>query len=97
MGRLLHGLPTVGSQVLRALLRFPSRTAFAWDGGSMTYCATVELIGRMQRVFLGSGIGRGQHVAILTANRAESSCAATAALLCPASITWLHPLASLED
>ncbi len=97
MGTPLHAFPTVGSQTLRALKRHPSRTAFAWNGGSMTYGATAELIGRTQKVLARGGIGRGDRVAILTANRAEAWCAGVAAQLCAASITWLHPLGSLED
>jgi fatty-acyl-CoA synthase len=97
MSAPLYALPTVGTQTLRALLRHPSRTAFAWDGGSIAYGATADLIGRMEKVFVRSGLGRGHRVAILTANRAEAWCAGVAALLCAASITWLHPLASLED
>ncbi len=83
----LTAFPTVGAQTLRALLRYPSRTAFAWDGGALSYRATVELIGRMQQVFAGLGVGPGQRVAILTANRAESWCAGVAAQLSAASIT----------
>jgi fatty-acyl-CoA synthase len=97
MGTPVYALPTVGAQTLRALLRYPSRTAFAWGGGSLTYRAAAELIGRMQKVFLGSGLGRGDCVAILTANRAEAWCSGVAAQLCAASVTWLHPLGSLED
>lgn len=97
MSTLPLAFPTVGLQTLRALLRYPGRTAFAWDGGSMSYRATADLIGRMQRVFVGVGLGRGHRVAILTANRAESWCAGVAAQLCAASTTWLHPLGSLED
>lgn len=97
MGTPLHAFPTTGAQTLRALLRHPSRTAFAWDGGSFTYGATAELIGRMQKVFVRAGLGRGHRVAILTANRAEAWCAGVATQLCAASTTWLHPLGSLED
>jgi len=93
----LYAFPTVGSQTLRALLRHPSRAAFVWDGGSISYRATTELIGRMQKVFINSGLERGHRVAILTANRAEAWCAGVAAQLCAAGITWLHPLGSLDD
>ena len=40
----LHASPTVGEQTLRALARYPSRTAFSWPGGSMTYRAATDLI-----------------------------------------------------
>jgi fatty-acyl-CoA synthase len=97
MSTPLYAFPTVGSQTLRALSRHPSRAAFVWEGGVISYRATTELIGRMQKVFINSRLERGQRVAILTANRAEAWCAGVAAQLCAAGITWLHPLGSLED
>jgi fatty-acyl-CoA synthase len=89
--------PTIGTQTLRALRRYPSRTAFAWDGGSITYRAAVDLIARMQRLFGAAGLSRGHCLAILTANRIEAWCAGVAAQLCAARLTWLHPLGSLDD
>jgi len=97
MSTPLYAFPTVGSQTLRALSRHPSRAALFWDGGSISYRAATEIIGRMQNVFINSGLERGQRVAILTANRAEAWCAGVAAQLCAAGITWLHPLGSLKD
>jgi fatty-acyl-CoA synthase len=97
MSTPLYAFPTVGSQTMRALLRYPSRTAFVWDAGAISYRAAAELIGRMQKVFTNRGLERGRRVAILTANRAEAWCAGVAAQLCAASVTWLHPLGSLED
>ncbi len=38
--------PTIGTQTLRALARYPHRIAFVWDGGTLTYRAAAELIGR---------------------------------------------------
>jgi fatty-acyl-CoA synthase len=35
----LYACPTVGSQTLAALRRYPSRTAFAWEGGTLSYRA----------------------------------------------------------
>jgi fatty-acyl-CoA synthase len=93
----LYAPATVGTQTLRALHRYPERTAFAWDGGKLTGAATLDLLGRMQNVFVSSGLGRGQRVAVLTANRAETWCASLAAQLCAMSVTSLHPLGSLDD
>jgi fatty-acyl-CoA synthase len=93
----LHVFPTVGAQALRALSRHPSRVAFSWPGGSLTYQGATDLIGRMQKVFMQLGLEPGARVAFLTANRAESWCAGIAAQLSRLAITWLHPLGSLED
>ena len=43
----LYDAPTGTSLVFRALRRFPERTAFAWDGGSISYAGTLSLIARM--------------------------------------------------
>jgi fatty-acyl-CoA synthase len=93
----LHDFPTGGTQTLRALRRFPSRIAFAWEGGSLTYGATLDLIARLQQVLVASGLRRGRCVALLAANRADAWCAGVAASLSAAVVTSLHPLASLED
>src|SRR3974390_111277 len=84
-------------QTLRALARYPSRTAFSWPGGSLTYQGATDLIGRMQATFMRLGIKPGSRVAFLPANRADSWCAGVAAQLSRQAITWLHPLGSLED
>jgi len=97
MSSQLHAPATLGTQTLRALRRFPERLALAWDSGSMTYAATDDLIGRMQRALLARGLRRGQRVAVLSANRAETWCAGIAAQLCAMSTTALHPLGSLDD
>jgi fatty-acyl-CoA synthase len=64
--------PTNPTLVLRALARFPGRTAFAWDGGTLSYCGALALIGRMQAVMVAAGLRKGQTVALLGANRAET-------------------------
>ena len=93
----LHAFPTVCGQTLLALARYPSRIAFSWPGGSITYRGAAELIGRMQQVFMRLGLEPGARVAFLTANRADTYCAGAAAQLSRLTITWLHPLGSLED
>ena len=89
--------PTVGAVTLRALRRYPDRTAFSWDGGALSYAGAADLIGRIQRVYAECGLGRGQRVAVLTGNRAESWCAAVAAQASGLALSWLHPLGSLPD
>src|SRR3977135_4670457 len=93
----LYAFPTVCCQALRALARYPSRVAFNWPGGSITYAGATELIGRFQKVFMQLGLEPGARVAFLTANRADTWCAGVAANLSRLSITWLHPLGSLDD
>lgn len=97
MSDSLHAFPTVCGQTLRALARYPDRTAFSWPGGSLTYRGATELIGRIQKVFIQLGLEPGTRVAFLTANRADTWCAGVAAQLSRLAITWLHPLGSLDD
>ena len=97
MSNPLYAFPVVGEQTLRALARYPSRTAFSWPGGSITYRGATDLIARLQRVFVGLGFKPGCCVAFLTANRADTWCAGVAAQLSRLAITWLHPLGSLDD
>ncbi|MGX7741345.1 AMP-binding protein [Rhodopseudomonas parapalustris] len=93
----LNSFPTAGTQTLRALARYPSRTAFAWPGGSLSYRGATDMIGSIQKVFMGLGLPPGTRVALLTANRADTWCAGVAAQLCRFAITWLHPLGSRQD
>ena len=97
MSNPLYTFPTVCGQTLRALARYPSRTAFSWPGGSLTYRGATDLIGRMQAVFMKLGLPPGARVAFLTANRADTWCAGVAAQLSRLALTWLHPLGSLGD
>jgi fatty-acyl-CoA synthase len=97
MGDPLYAFPAVCEQTLRALARYPSRTAFSWPGGSLTYQGATDLIGRIQGVFMQLNFPPGTRVAFLTANRADTWCAGVAAQLSRLPITWLHPLGSLDD
>ncbi|MBR1194956.1 AMP-binding protein [Bradyrhizobium sp. AUGA SZCCT0240] len=97
MANPLHAFPPACTQTLRALARYPSRVAFSWPGGSITYQGATDLIGRIQKVFMQTGLQPGARVAFLTANRADSWCAGVAAQLSQLAITWLHPLGSLDD
>ncbi len=97
MSNPLYAFPAACEQTLRALARYPSRVAFAWPGGSITYQGATELIGRMQQALMSLGLPPGARVAFLTANRADTWCAGVAAQLSRLAITWLHPLGSLED
>ena len=89
--------PTVGATALTALRRHPGRVAFSWDGGELRYGAALELIGRIQGVFAAQGLRRGDRVAILSGNKAESWLSAVAAWASGMVITYLHQLGALAD
>jgi hypothetical protein len=97
MSNPLYAFPTTCEQTLQALARYPSRTAFAWPDGSITYQGTTDLIGRIQNVFTGLGLKPGARVAFLTANHADAWCAGVAVQLSQLAVTWLHPLGSLGN
>ncbi|MDI1264906.1 MAG: AMP-binding protein [bacterium] len=82
---------------LRALARRPDRTAFVWNGGSLSYAGAYDLIGRLQAAMVAAGLKRGQTAAFLSANSAETWCAGIAAQGLGLVVTWLHPLGSLAD
>ena len=93
----LHESATGTTMALRALARFPDRMAFVWDGGSLTYRGALDLIGRLQAAMAAAGMRKGQTVAFLSANSAETWCAGVAALGLGLVATWLHPLGALAD
>ena len=67
MSNPLYAFPAVCEQTLRALARYPERTAFSWPGGSITYRGATDMIGRIQSVFMQLGFAPGTRVAFLTA------------------------------
>ncbi|MEV0081819.1 AMP-binding protein [Saccharopolyspora sp. NPDC050642] len=97
MSDLVHSEPTVGSFIFRSLRRYPDRTAFSWNGRTMSYAAALELIGRLQAVFSARGLGRGNTIAMLAGNRAEAWCAKVAAQASGIGVTDLHPFGAAPD
>jgi fatty-acyl-CoA synthase len=89
--------PTASGLAIRALRSRPDFTAFAWDGGTMTAGACLDLIGRFQRALAAEGCRALGRVALLGANRADLWAAHIAAQALRLSVTWLHTLGSLED
>ena len=89
--------PTTVALTLRALRRFPKRTAFVSDGGELSYEATTKLIGGLQAGMAAAGLRHGMRVVLLSGNRAEGWCAGVAAQGLGLSISWLHPMGSLGD
>lgn len=88
--------PTDATLALRALRRFPDRIAFRWDGGEMTYRETEQLIAGMQVELKAMGVGPGNNVAILSANRAEAWCTVIASQALGAAISNLHPMGAAD-
>ena len=98
MSNPLYAFPASCEQTLRALARYPARTAFSWPGGSITYRGATDMIGRMQSRLHATGLCSPAPASrFLTANRADTWCAGVAAQLSRLAITWLHPLGSLDD
>lgn len=93
----LHCGPTDAALALRALARFPDRTAFSWDGGCLSYLEAARLIGGMQAVLMRQGIVAGDCVAVLSSNRAEYWCAVIAAQAIGAAVSNLHPMGPRKD
>ena len=89
--------PTIGGQTLRALARYPDRTAFVWDGHELSYRGATDLIGRIQSIYATEGLARPHRIAFLAGNCGYCWCASVAAHLSGMSITWLHPAGSLDD
>src|SRR5260370_34453099 len=93
----LFAAPTATTMVLRALARFPDRMAFVWDGGSLTYRAASDLIGRLQAAMVAAGPPQGQNAAVLSPNSAEPWCAGVAGSGLGLLTTWLHTLAARHE
>lgn len=93
----LNAALTYGQMAFRALERYPDRIAFKEDRRSLTYKEAAIMIGGMQRVFEQDGLGRGERLLLLSANRGEAWCAGIAAQGLGLTLSYFHPLASLEE
>lgn len=97
MDQSIQMAPTIGTLLLRSVWQYGDRTAFSWEGGSLSYRAMGDLLGRMQAVYASAGLIRSHRVCLLTGNSAFGWCAGMAALCSGMISTPLHPLGSLED
>ena len=88
---------TTGTLILRALRRYPDRTAFVADNGRLTYAAVTDLVGRVQRAIADRGFRRGDRIGVLGGNSAEAWLTGVAVQASGMAVSWLHPLGSLED
>ena len=64
MSNPLYAFPAVCEQTLRALARYPQRTAFSWPGGSLTYPQYAEAVVGILEGGLNGGAERMQHIPI---------------------------------
>jgi fatty-acyl-CoA synthase len=94
---MLRTAPVIGELLLRAYDRHADRTAFAWDGGTISYRGVRDWSARVQAVLAAAGCRRGTRIAFLAGNRWDAWAANSAALSAGMGVTMLHPLASLED
>ncbi|MFJ9893161.1 class I adenylate-forming enzyme family protein [Streptomyces sp. NPDC091280] len=91
------GRATIGDQLRRHALNQPDKNAvvsYTADGERLV-CTYAELDRRANRVahaFLAHGVGRGDRVAVMSRNRAETVVAYYAALKIGASFTGINPM-----
>jgi len=83
--------PTHTAVALHALRRHPDRIAFRPPDTEITYAAALDTIARMQAAMAARGVGRGSTVAVLSANRWETSRSATAATTPIRATCWRSP------
>src|SRR4051794_36167174 len=89
--------PTVGATVLRALRRYPDRTAFSWDGGELLCGAALALTGRIQHVLAAQGLTKGDRIGVLSGTQAQTWCTVAAAWANGMVVPSLPPLGSRHD
>jgi fatty-acyl-CoA synthase len=88
---------TYSDLIVRGLTRERDRVAFVQDDTSTTYAAAADLVGRIGRVLVERGLGRGQGLAVLSPPRPEAWFVMSATSLIGARFSALHPLGSLDD
>lgn len=93
----LRTAPLIGQLLHRAYERHADRTAFVWEGGSLSYRGLRDWSARTQGVLAAAGCRRGTRIAFLAGNRWDVWAANSAALAYGMCVTMLHPLGSLDD
>lgn len=93
----LHQVGTQGSLIVTAIARFGSAQALADDRQTWTYAELGRQIGKAITVLREAGLGRGDGIAILSANRCELIAIEYAALLMGMRYTALHPMAAQDN
>ena len=88
---------TYGALIRRAVSAHPERTAFRTAAGAISYRGLGERISQFAQALSAAGVTRGDAVAILSPNRAESFMVTVACALMGVRYTPLHPLGSSAD
>lgn len=84
--------------ILQGLRRWPGRTAMVDASGfSVTYAELEQRIWRFASVLRDTGLGQGDGIAQLAANRIDTFVTMAAVLANGMRYTPLHPMGSLED
>ena len=94
----LHASSPTCAQTLRALSRYPARTAFAWPGGSLSYQgATRPDRTHPERIHAPGLAARRARRIPHRQSRRHLVRRRRRAIVAGSAITWLHPLGSRED
>lgn len=93
----LHLGGTAGSLIVGAIARFGDRPAFADGNVRWSYREFGDTVARFIALFLSIGLRKGDALAVLSGNRAESWAAISAAMVMGMRYTPLHPMAAEDD
>jgi fatty-acyl-CoA synthase len=93
----LHEGGTVGTMLITAIRRFADRPAIADEHTRWSYRELGEAAGRLITLFRELGLRKGDAVALLASNRAETWAVVCAAAVMGLRYTPLHPLAAEDD
>ena len=97
LDKQVHGNGSIGGIVLTAIARYPDRLALSDDHINWTYRDFGKAIAAMMATFRARGLGRGDGLAILAANRPEQLACQYAALLLGMRYTALHPMSTMDN
>lgn len=88
---------TMGELYVRAVNRFPERTALIDSKEQITYRELGDRMARYAAVLFENGLTTGDSIAQLSTNRVDAVCMIAAAAMVGLRYTPLHPLGSEED
>ena len=93
----VHQGCTMGELYVRAVKRFPERTALIDSEEQITYRELGDRMARYAAVLRKCGLATGDSIAQLSTNRVDAICIIAAAAMAGLRYTPLHPLGSEED